>query len=129
MWSGKNGRWFSRFRSRLPFYNFKKQFSRAREAWYCDTAILSKTARKIRFIRGFLLILIRTLIPRGQKLSVYVEPAVLKSAALRRWLLAFEMVEPDRMARPKDDRAKSGHQLPLDDGACAPPFWTAWNAF
>ena len=37
----------------------------------------------------------------------------------------------DRMARPKDDGAKSGHQLPLhvDDGACAPAFWTAWNTF
>ena len=28
------------------------------------------------------------------------------------WRLAFEMVELDRMARPKDDGAKSGRQLP-----------------
>jgi hypothetical protein len=58
-----------------------------------------------------------------------LEPAVQKSAVLRSWRLAFEMVELDRMARPKDDGAKSGHQLPLDDGACAPAFWTAWNTF
>ena len=45
------------------------------------------------------------------------------------WRLAFEMVELDRMARPTHNGAQGGHQLPLEDGACAPPFWTGVNVF
>ena len=32
------------------------------------------------------------------------------------------MVEIDRMARVRHNGAESGHQLPLEGGACAPPF-------
>ena len=45
------------------------------------------------------------------------------------WRLAFEMVELDRMGRPTHNGAESGHQLPLEDGACAPPFWTGGNVY
>jgi hypothetical protein len=45
------------------------------------------------------------------------------------WWWAFEMVQIDRMARVRHNGAESGHQLPLEDGPCAPPSWTRWNAF
>ena len=37
------------------------------------------------------------------------------------WWWAFEMVEIHRMARVRHNGAESGHQIPLEDGAGAPP--------
>ena len=45
------------------------------------------------------------------------------------WRWAFEMVEIDRMARVRHNGAESGHQLPLEDGASAPPSSSRWNVF
>ena len=45
------------------------------------------------------------------------------------WRWAFEMVDLDRMARVTHNGAESGHQLPLEDGASAPPSSSRWNVF